>query len=115
MNHMDIQRERSDEDHPSEYLDRSATERMAAPRARTALGAFGGKNAILFGCASRKIGRRSASADEKGFAGQRRVYTHSTTGVMRKLRKGLGGEWTTNPLAEFIPGVRLYTALRRDI
>jgi len=90
LNHMDIQRERADDDHPAEFLDRDATERMAA-RVRELLGELSPEERDIVRLRFEEGWTAQRIADEKGFSGQRRVYT-ILDGVLRKLRKGLGGE-----------------------
>jgi RNA polymerase sigma factor (sigma-70 family) len=87
---MDIQRERADDDHPTEFLDRDATERMAA-RVRELLGELSPEERDIVRLRFEEGWTAQRIADEKGFSGQRRVYT-ILDGVLRKLRKGLGGE-----------------------
>jgi len=90
LNHMDIQRERTDEDHPTEFLDRDATERMAA-RVRELLSELSDEERDVVRLRFEEGWTAQRIANEKGFSGQRRVYT-ILDGVMRKLRKGLGKE-----------------------
>jgi len=88
LNHMDIQREQGDDDHPSEFLDRDATERMAA-RVRELLSELSEEERDIVRLRFEEGWTAQRIADEKGFNGQRRVYT-ILDGVVRKLRKGLG-------------------------
>jgi RNA polymerase sigma factor (sigma-70 family) len=90
LNHMDIVRERGDDDHPSEFLDRDATERMAA-RVRELLSELSVEERDIVRLRFEEGWTAQRIADEKGFTGQRRVYT-ILDGVIRKLRKGLGIE-----------------------
>jgi RNA polymerase sigma factor (sigma-70 family) len=90
LNYMDIQRERTDDEHPAEFLDREATERMAA-RVRELLAELSPDERDIVRLRYEEGWTAQRIADEKGFSGQRRVYT-ILDGVLRKLRKGLGGE-----------------------
>jgi len=90
LNHMDVVRERSDDDHPSEFLDRDATERMAI-RVRELLADLSTEERDIVRLRFEEGWTAQRIADEKGFTGQRRVYT-ILDGVLRKLRKGLGIE-----------------------
>jgi RNA polymerase sigma factor (sigma-70 family) len=90
LNHMDIQRERADEDSPDEFLDRSATERMAA-RVRELLATLSEEEQDVVRLRYEEGWTAQRIAEEKGLAGQRRVYT-ILDGVLKKLRRGLGGD-----------------------
>ena len=90
LNHMDIQREQSDDEHPSEFLDRDATERMAA-RVRELLSELSEEERDIVRLRFEEGWTAQRIAEEKGYSGQRRVYT-VLEGVLRKLRKGLGRE-----------------------
>jgi RNA polymerase sigma factor (sigma-70 family) len=90
LNHMDIVRERADEEHPAEFLNRDATQRMAA-RVRELLSELSEEERDIVRLRFEEGWTAQQIADEKGFAGQRRVYT-ILDGVLRKLRKGLGRE-----------------------
>jgi DNA-directed RNA polymerase specialized sigma24 family protein len=90
LNHMDVQRETGDDDHPSEFLDRDATERTAA-RVRELLSELSEEERDIVRLRFEEGWTAQRIADEKGYTGQRRVYT-VLDGVLRKLRKGLGRE-----------------------
>ena len=90
LNHMDVVREQGEDDHPAEFLDRDATERMAA-RVRELLSELSEEERDIVRLRFEEDWTAQRIAEEKGFAGQRRVYT-ILDGVMRKLRKGLGRE-----------------------
>lgn len=90
LNHMDVLRERSDEEHPTEFFDRDTTERMAA-RVRELLAELPDDEREIVRLRYEEGWTAQRIADEKGLAGQRRVYT-ILDGVLRKLRRGLGGE-----------------------
>jgi RNA polymerase sigma factor (sigma-70 family) len=90
LNHMDVLREQSDEEHPSEFLDRDATERMAA-RVRELLSGLSEQEREIVRLRYEENWTAQRISDEKGLGSQRRVYT-ILEGVLRKLRRGLGGD-----------------------
>lgn len=90
LNHMDIQREHADEDQPWEFIDRAATERMAA-RIRELLATLSDEERDIVRLRYEEGWTAQRIADEKGLAGQRRVYT-ILDNVLKKLRRGLGGD-----------------------
>jgi len=90
LNHMDIQREGSEEDPSADFLDRDATERMAA-RVRELLSALSDEERDIVRLRFEEGWTAQRIAEEKGLPGQRRVYT-ILDGVLKKLRRGLGGD-----------------------
>lgn len=89
LNHMDVVRERTDE-HQSEQLDRDDTERMAA-RVRELLAELSDEERDIVRLRFEEGWTAQRIAEEKGLPGQRRVYT-ILDGVLKKLRRGLGGD-----------------------
>ncbi len=87
LNHMDIQRERTDEDSSAELLDRGSTERMAE-RIRELLAALSDEERDIVRLRYEEGWTAQRIADEKGLPGQRRVYT-LLEGILKKLRRGL--------------------------
>jgi DNA-directed RNA polymerase specialized sigma24 family protein len=90
MNHLDIQRERADDDPAGGMLDHDATQRMAA-RVRELLAGLSDEEREIVRLRYEEGWTAQRIAEEKGLAGQRRVYT-ILDGVLRKLRRGLGGD-----------------------
>jgi DNA-directed RNA polymerase specialized sigma24 family protein len=88
LNHMDIQRESADDDPSVEFLDRDATERMAA-RIRELLAGLSEEERAIVHLRYEEGWTAQRIAEERGLPGQRRVYT-ILDGVLKKLRKGLG-------------------------
>jgi DNA-directed RNA polymerase specialized sigma24 family protein len=74
----------------TEFLDRDATERMAA-RVRELLSELSEEERDIVRLRYEEGWTAQRIAEEKGYTGQRRVYT-VLDGVLRKLRKGLGRE-----------------------
>jgi len=87
LNHMDVQRERSEDDHPTDFLDRDEMEQMAA-RVRELLAELSTEERDVVRLRYEEGWTAQRIADEKGLAGQRRVYT-ILDGVLRKLRRRL--------------------------
>jgi len=88
LNHMDIQRENSEDDPSTDFLDREATERMAA-RVKELLADLSDDEREIVRLRFEEGWTAQRIAEEKGFSGQRRVYT-ILDGIMRKLRRRLG-------------------------
>ena len=88
LNHMDIQRENDDDDPATDFLDRDATERMAA-RVKELLKDLSDDEREIVRLRFEEGWTAQRIADEKGLPGQRRVYT-ILDGIFRKLRRGLG-------------------------
>ena len=90
LNHMDIQRENTHDEQPDDFMDRDSTERMAA-RVRELLADLSDEERDIVRLRFEEGWTAQRIADEKGFPRQRRVYT-ILDGVLRKLRRGLGGD-----------------------
>ena len=87
MNHMDVVRERDDDD-ASEFLDRDSTRRMAE-RVRELLAALSEEEREIVRLRFEEGLTAQQIAEERGLVGQRRVYT-ILDNVLKKLRRGLG-------------------------
>jgi len=90
ISHMDIQRERRDDDHPSDVLDRDDLARMSA-RVKELLSELGEEEREILRLRFEEGWTAQKIAEERGLAGQRRVYT-VLDGAIRKLRRKLGLE-----------------------
>ena len=90
MSHMDVQRERSDDESPARALEREETRRLAA-RVRELLSELGDEEREVVRLRYEEGWTAQRIADERGLAGQRRVYT-ILDGAIRKLRRKLRGD-----------------------
>ena len=87
LNHMDIQRERSDEN-PVDHLEQEELQELAG-RVRELLADLSAEERDVVRLRYEEGWTAQRIADEKGLSGQRRVYT-ILDGAIRKLRRKLG-------------------------
>jgi RNA polymerase sigma factor (sigma-70 family) len=87
LTHMDIQRERSPDEQPTDHLEREELEKLAG-RVRELLADLSDEERDVVRLRYEEGWTAQRIAEEKGLPGQRRVYT-ILDGAIRKLRKML--------------------------
>jgi len=87
LNHMDVQRERTEDDHPSDFLDQEEMARMAG-RVRELLAELSNEERDVVRLRYEEGWTAQRIAEQRGLSGQRRVYS-ILDGVIRKLRRRL--------------------------
>lgn len=90
MRHTNIERDRAGDEDPGDVMDREEIDRLAA-RVKELLGELSGEEQEVVRLRFEEGWTAQKIADERGLAGQRRVYT-ILDGALRKLRKLLERE-----------------------